>query len=117
MDRLISKGYEMEIQERLQGRHVLLCEDHPLNAEITIKVLERVGCETVWAENGEEGVRLFTRSKINYFDVILMDERMPVMDGIEAAKAIRRLSREDALNVPIIAMTANIYGEDRDQVL
>lgn len=66
----------------------------------------------VWAENGQKGVELFGKSKPNEFDAILMDIRMPVMNGLEATKAIRALSHQNAKNIAIIAMTANAYEED-----
>ena len=75
--------------------------------------LNKRGIEVVHAENGEEAVRIFEESKASEFDAILMDIRMPVMDGIEATKEIRHLRREDAGSVPIIAMTANAYEEER----
>lgn len=94
------------------GLHVLLCEDHPLNAKITMRLLEKENASVDWAENGLRGVELFSESEDNHFDLILMDIRMPVMDGLEAAKALRALDRADAKTVPIIAMTANAYEED-----
>lgn len=98
--------------EILKDKQILLVEDHPLNAEIAVKLLERVGCKVTWAENGKKGIEKFLECEKNYFNVILMDIRMPEMDGIEAAKAIRKLDREDATDIPIIAMTANAYDED-----
>ena len=99
--------------EKLAGKRILLCEDHPLNAEISRKLLERVGCEVLWARDGEEGLCAFEASETGSIDAILMDIRMPKMDGIQAAKAIRNLTRRDARTVPIIAMTANAFEEDK----
>ncbi len=96
----------------LNGKKILLCEDHPVNAEITIKMLENTGCVIDWENDGQKGVKRFDQSEECYYDVVLMDVRMPVMNGLEAARTIRRLSRQDALSVPIIAMTANAYDED-----
>jgi len=96
----------------LKGRNILLVEDHPLNAEITMRILKKAGCHVVWADDGSKGVQTFLQSAPHYYDAVLMDIRMPVMNGLEAAKAIRRLNRTDALTVPIIAMTANAYDED-----
>lgn len=96
----------------LEGSQILLVEDHPLNAEIAKKLLEKIGCKITWVDNGEKGVETFKGSKENYFDAILMDIRMPVMNGLEATKEIRQLKRKDAGKIPIIAMTAKAYDED-----
>ncbi len=98
--------------EKLQGTEVLLAEDHPLNAEIARKLLERVGCEVTWVLNGQECLDAFCSSAPGQYDVILMDIRMPVMNGLEAAEKIRSLKRKDSEKIPIIAMTANAYEED-----
>lgn len=98
--------------ELLSGKTVLLCEDHPLNAEITIRLMNTVGCEVVWAKDGMEGVKLFEQFSDFHFDAILMDIRMPVLDGIEATKIIRASKHLDAKTIPIIAMTANAFEED-----
>ncbi|MEA4854323.1 MAG: transporter substrate-binding domain-containing protein [Christensenella sp.] len=98
--------------KRLNGRRILLVEDHPINAQIAKKLLEKAGGEVVWVKNGKAGVEQFQRYDIDGCDAILMDIRMPGMDGLEAAKAIRELPREDAKRVPIIALTANAYEED-----
>lgn len=100
------------LSEELVGKHILLVEDHPLNAQIAKKILENAHCIVTWAENGQEGVTLFDQSEINEYDAILMDIRMPVLNGLEAAAAIRALKRKDAKKIPIIAMTANAYDED-----
>jgi signal transduction histidine kinase/CheY-like chemotaxis protein len=96
----------------LKDKKILLCEDNDLNAEIAEKILEGKGITCTRAVNGQEGIDKFLDSEINYYDAILMDMRMPVMDGIAATKAIRALDRKDAKSIPIIAMTANAYDTD-----
>jgi CheY-like chemotaxis protein/two-component sensor histidine kinase len=99
-------------QINLQGRKVLLCEDNALNREIAVALLENKGVDVVCAENGQVGVSTFAESARDEYDAVLMDVRMPVMDGIEASKAIRCLERPDAKTVPIIAMTADAFEDD-----
>ena len=95
----------------LKGRHILIAEDNDLNWEIAETLLSDLGVILDRAENGQACVEVFTQSQIFYYDAILMDIRMPVMTGYDAAKAIRALDREDA-NLPIIAMTADAFSED-----
>lgn len=96
----------------LQGAQVLLAEDNELNAEIACELLRDVGLEVEWAENGEIARDMFNKSPLGYYDVVLMDVQMPVMDGYEATRQIRALERADAREVPIIAMSANAFAED-----
>ena len=95
------------------GKKVLLAEDHPLNTLVAKQLLAKKGFTVVHAENGEEALRAFMKSEEEEYDAVLMDIRMPIMDGIEATKKIRDLFRADAKKIPIIAMTANAYDEDR----
>ena len=98
----------------LAGRRCLLAEDHPLNAEIARRLLEARGMAVDTAANGREALDAFSRSPTGFYDLVLMDIRMPVMDGLAAARAIRRLERPDAASVPILAMSANAFEEDRE---
>ena len=97
----------------IRGMHILLAEDNELNMEIAEFMLQNEGAVVTKARNGQEAVELFEKSRSGEFDVILMDIMMPVMNGYEATKMIRSLDREDAKEVPIIAMTANAFTEDR----
>ena len=100
-------------EKSIKGLHVLLAEDNELNMEIAEFVLQNEGAEVTKAWNGQETVERFRNSEAGEFDVILMDIMMPVLNGYEAARMIRSLDREDAKKIPIIAMTANAFTEDR----
>lgn len=107
---------EVEVEEKkeefdLTGKRILLAEDNDLNWEIANEILTAVGFKVELAENGQVCVDKFSQSEIGYYDAILMDIRMPVMDGYHAAMAIRKLERQDA-GLPIIAMTADAFSED-----
>ena len=105
---------QKEVSEKsIKGLHILLAEDNELNMEIAEFMLQNEGADVTKAWNGQEAVELFRKSEPGEFDVILMDIMMPVMNGYEAAKTIRSLNREDAKTIPIIAMTANAFTEDR----
>ena len=104
---------EEKTETSIQGLHVLLTEDNELNMEIAEFVLQNEGAVVTKAWNGQKDVDIFRKSRPGEFDAILMDIMMPVMNGYEAAKMIRSLDREDAKVIPIIAMTANAFIEDR----
>ena len=104
-------------KERLQNARILLVEDNEINIYVAEAILEKVGCQIQVARNGREAVEAFTSSAEHGFDVILMDVRMPLMNGLEASKAIRALHRADAASIPIIAMTADAFDEERQNTL
>jgi CheY-like chemotaxis protein len=93
------------------GRHILLAEDQSVNAQITIKLLEKRQVVVNWVRNGQQALGYFTRAPIDYYDLILMDIRMPVMTGIQATRKLRQLERPDANTVPVIALTSDATGD------
>ena len=115
-DRSVSLSSQAETDEPddniLQGMHFLCAEDNELNAEILMELLKIEGAECTICENGEKILEAFEQSVPGDYDMILMDVQMPVMNGYEAAKAIRSSSHELAKKIPIIAMTANAFSED-----
>lgn len=112
LDTVCVEKRESEEEASIDGMKILLVEDNDLNLEVAQYILEDVGAKITVAKNGFEAVKFFKESEENAFDAVLMDVMMPVMDGLTATKKIRELRRKDARNVPIIAMTANVFNED-----
>ncbi len=115
----LGKNYleETGTEIALEGKHLLIAEDQEINAEVLTDLLELEGMSSEWAENGKLAVELFAQSEQGHFDAILMDMRMPVMDGLSATREIRKLARPDAAAIPIIALSANAFEEDVKQCL
>lgn len=106
------KRQAVEVDYDFTGRRVLLVEDNMINTEVAVMLLEGKNFKVETAENGLRAMELFSKSEEGYYDVILMDIRMPIMDGLTAAANIRHLSNRDAETIPIIAMTANAFDDD-----
>ena len=107
---------EEAVDLELKGKHILLAEDNELNWEVAKELLSDLEIELDWAENGEICVAQFKRAPVGYYDAVIMDVRMPVMNGYEATRAIRELDREDS-DIPVIAMTADAFSEDIQKCL
>lgn len=110
------QGQEKESEKRYTGR-ILLAEDNELNQEIAVAILGNAGFTTEVAMNGKIAVEMLEKSEPGYYQMVLMDVRMPVMDGYEATKLIRRLDNKELASIPILAMTANAFEEDRQEAL
>ena len=104
-----------KLQTDLAGKKILLVEDHKLNMEIAKKILEKKQMNVTCAYNGAEAVALFEKMPEYTYDAVIMDIRMPVMNGLEAAAAIRAGAKADAKTIPIIAMSANAFAEDMEK--
>ena len=99
----------------LAGKQILTAEDNDINREILTEILTEYGAVVTPAVNGQEAVELFSQSSVAFFDVILMDIQMPVLDGYGAAKAIRAMKRRDSAIIPILALTANAFKQEADR--
>ena len=108
---------EPERRQNLKGAQILLVEDNDINIYVAQIILDRAGCIVTVAHNGQEAVDIFAASEPDHFEAILMDVRMPVMDGITATEVIRAMDRDDAKNIPIIAMTADAFEEQQKKTL
>lgn len=106
---------DSEMESWLDGLRILLAEDNDLNAKIAVELLRAKGMVVDRAQDGQQAVELFAKSSEGFYDIVLMDVNMPIKDGLTATREIRALDRPDAAAVPIIAMTANTFQEDRDR--
>lgn len=106
------KTIEDETLQDLSGKRILLVEDNELNMEIATEILEMQDVKIIQAVDGKQAVEIFKNSTEGYFDAILMDIQMPIMDGYEATRTIRKLPRRDAKEIIILAVTANAFADD-----
>ena len=111
------KIVDSSVDMKFSTGHILLVEDNELNQEIAVEILGDAGFSTDVAENGKIAVEMLAASEPGYYQLVLMDIQMPVMNGYEAAKAIRKLESQELASVPILAMTANAFEEDRQEAL
>jgi signal transduction histidine kinase/ActR/RegA family two-component response regulator len=110
-------SHELEETDIISGKRILLVEDNELNREIAMTILEEEGFEIETAQDGQMAVDMVRKSESDYYDVILMDIQMPVMDGYEATRTIRQMEGNYHANIPIIAMTANAFVEDKEKAI
>ena len=96
---------------------MLVAEDNEINQEVVCTLLKNEGAICDVASDGSEALSMFAASPENYYDAVLMDMRMPVMDGMEATRRLRSLARADAVSVPVIALTADAYSETKDKIM
>ena len=114
-NKVIEKKEEKLSEISLEGKRVLLAEDNEINSEIASEMLREVGISTEVVTNGEECVNALLSHSAGYYDLVLMDVQMPVMDGYEATRTIRRFQDKDKRMIPVIAMTANVFEEDKEK--
>ena len=112
----VVQGNYMQLAD-LRDRHILLAEDNDLNAEIAIAILTEMGCQVDRACDGLECVDMLTKAASDYYDLVLMDVQMPNMNGLQATGAIRSMLDQSKAKIPIVAMTANAFEEDRKRCL
>lgn len=121
LDSIVNKNASEQVAEEGPPIHhserILLAEDNPLNQEIAVEILSEAGFWIEVAENGRIAVDMLQKSEPGYYQVILMDVQMPEMNGYEAAKAIRKLENKELASIPILAMTANAFEEDKQEAL
>lgn len=108
---------ELHTEENFEGKRILLTEDNEINREIAAAILTEVGFAVECAENGQQACDMVSKSQSGWYDLILMDIQMPIMDGYAATRIIRNMENPDLANIPIIAMTANAFDEDREKAL
>ena len=114
----LSEHRNVEIDpDAFRGKRILLAEDNELNAEIAFAILGEEGIEMERAENGRISVEMITRTAPSYYDLVLMDIQMPVMNGYEAARTIRSMEDREKARIPILAMTANAFEEDKREAM
>ena len=116
VDELEDREDEYEVKDLMKGR-ILLAEDNELNQEIAVAILEEAGLDVEVAGNGQIAVEMLKKSEPDYYQLILMDVKMPVMNGYEATKAVRKLENKELASIPIFAMTANAFEEDKREAL
>ena len=105
------------VEETLNGMHILLVEDNELNTYVATIVLEKLACDVDTAENGKKAIEMVEQSEEHFYDAVLMDVHMPIMDGLEATRQIRKMAREDASTLPIIAMTADAFDKEKQETV
>lgn len=111
------KKEDCKIKKSIRTGRILLAEDNELNQEIAVAILEEAGFSVDVAANGQVAVDMLAHSEAGYYQIVLMDVQMPVMNGYEATKAIRKLENKEIASIPILAMTANAFEEDKQEAL
>ena len=116
-EKLPSEEQKLPSDDSFKGKRILLAEDNELNREIAAEILKEAGFLVECAEDGKQACDMLSQAKAGYYHLILMDIQMPVMDGYTATRAIRSMADPALANIPIIAMTANAFEEDREQAM